>query len=204
MRRVLILFATLLCAALFAAEEAAPTPTEGGAVMEPKEPKILVVYFSRSGNTETVAKELAKKLGADSEKLAEQGSDWSGVWGWIKAGRAAWQEDISSIGKLALDPQGYDLVIIGTPVWAWNMTPAVRAFLTVYKEDLKKIAFFATQGGSGHEKTFKNMEALAGKAPVAVAVWTEKEKEIKDAGKMQAKIDAFAAELKKATGSAPL
>jgi flavodoxin len=206
MRKFFVLCATLLCAAVMTAEEAAVVtpPTEGGTAMAPIEPKILVVYFSRSGNTEAGAKELAAKLGADSEKLTEQGTDWEGVWGYLMAGKAAWQETATSIEKLKKNPADYDLVVIGTPIWAWNLTPAVRSFLTAYKEDLKKVAFFATEGGSGHEKAFKNMETLAGKAPVATAFWTEKEKEIKDTEKMRAKVAPFAAEIKKALGIVPL
>ena len=138
---------------------------------------------------------LAAGLGADSEALTEQGTDWSGVWGWITAGRAAWKEETSSIEKLKKEPKDYDLVIIGTPIWAWNMTPAVRAFLTIYKDDLKKVAFFATEGGSGHEKAFKNMEALAGKRPVATAFWLEKE--VKDPEKLREKMTTYVADIKK-------
>lgn len=166
--------------------------------MEPKEPKILVVYFSRTGNTETVAKELVAKLKADSEKLVEQGTDWEGTWGYLKAGKAAWQETATSIEKLKKNPKDYDLVVIGTPIWAWNLTPAVRSFLTAYKDDLKKVAFFATEGGSGHEKAFKNMETLAGKAPVATAFVLQKEAQ--DPEKMREKVAPFVAEIKKALG----
>ncbi len=166
--------------------------------MEPKEPKILVVYFSRSGNTESVASLIASKLNADSEKLIEQGTDWEGVWGYLKAGKAAWQETATSIEKLKKNPKDYDLVVIGTPIWAWNMTPAIRSFLTVYKDDLKKVAFFATEGGSGHEKAFKNMETLTGKAPVATAAVLEKE--VKKGDTMREKVATLATEIKKALG----
>lgn len=204
MRTCIAFCATLLCAVLLTAYEKPvavdpdrpePIATQLGA---PMEPKILIVYFSRSGNTESVAALIASKLNADSEKLSEQGTDWSGVWGWIKAGRAAWKEESTSIEKLKKEPKDYDLVVIGTPVWAWNLTPAVRSFLTVYKDDLKKVAFFATEGGSGHEKAFKNMETLAGKAPVATAFVLEKE--CKDPAKADEKAKAFVAEIKKALG----
>ncbi|HOW50643.1 MAG TPA: flavodoxin [bacterium] len=211
-KQMTLFCATLLCAAVMTAQEAAAqvpaaaegsggqaaTPTEGGVAMEPKEPKILVVYFSRSGNTESVASLIASKLNADSEKLIEQGTDWEGVWGYLKAGKAAWQETATSIEKLKKNPKDYDLVVIGTPIWAWNMTPAIRSFLTVYKDDLKKVAFFATEGGSGHEKAFKNMETLTGKAPVATAAVLEKE--VKKGDTMREKVATLATEIKKALG----
>jgi len=198
MKKFRIFCATLLCAAVMTAEEAAVkavTPTEGGITMESK---ILVVYFSRSGNTESMANLLASKLNADSEKLVEQGTDWEGVWGYLKAGKAAWQETATSIEKLKKNPADYDLVVIGTPIWAWNMTPAVRSFLTAYKDDLKKVAFFATEDGSGHEKAFKNMETLTGKAPVATAFVLQKE--CTDPAKADEKMKPFAADIKKALG----
>lgn len=195
-KHLLIAALSVLTATLLAAAEPQPaSPTEEAPVMEPKEPKVLVVYFSRSGNTGTVAKELAAKLDADIEQLTEQGTDWSGVWGYLKAGKAAWKEETSSIEKLKKEPKDYDLVVIGTPVWAWNLTPAVRAFLTVYKDDIKKVSFFATEGGSGHEKAFKNMEIIAGKRPVATAFWMEKE--VKDPEKMREKISVYVTDIKK-------
>jgi flavodoxin len=216
MKKFGIFCAALLCAAVMTAAEAAaptaaakgagpqqagaqaPTTTEGGTAMAPIEPKILVVYFSRTGNTEKVGQALATELKADSVKLNEQGTDWDGVWGYLKAGKAAWKGEATSIEKLKKEPKDYDLVVVGTPIWAWDLTPAVRSFLTVYKDDLKKVAFFATEGGSGHEKAFKNMETLAGKAPVATAFWLEKE--VKDPEKMREKVAPFAAAIKKALG----
>lgn len=202
MRMFSAVCATLFCAALFAAGEPERATTEGGIVMAPQEPKILIVYFSRSGNTEAVAKELAAKLKADTEKLTEQGTDWGGFWGYLKAGKAAWKEETTSIEKLKKEPKDYDIVVVGTPIWAWNMTPAVRSFLTVYKDDLKKVAFFATEGGSGHEKAFKNMETLAGKKPLAIAFWNETDLR-KDALR-QKKLSEFISALRSALGIEPL
>ncbi len=168
-----VIYALLVPITLMAAGEppVQTTPSlEGGMNMKPK---ILVVYFTRTGNTEAIAKEIAASLDADSEKIVEEGTDWGGFWGFFKAGKAAWQEMTTPIAPLSHHPKEYDLIIIGTPVWAWNMTPAVRSFLSVYRDDLKKVAFFATEGGSGHEKTFRKMESLSGKKPVATAFWNE-------------------------------
>ena len=65
--------------------------------------------------------------------------------------------------KYKKDPKKYDLIIIGTPVWAWTTTPAIRTYLTQNKP--KKVAFFCTSGGS-KGKVFEDMEELS-KKPLA-------------------------------------
>jgi multimeric flavodoxin WrbA len=42
-----------------------------------------------------------------------------------------------------LDPEEYDVIIIGMPVWAFTMTPAVRSFLNKVKLKDKKIGLFS-------------------------------------------------------------
>lgn len=61
----------------------------------------------------------------------------------------------------------YELVILGTPVWAWSVTSPVRTFLIDHADDLPRVAFFATCGSSGMERTFAQMRAIAKQLPVA-------------------------------------
>jgi len=58
------------------------------------------------------------------------------------------------------------MVVIGTPIWGFTMTPALRTYLTAHSGSIKKTAFFATSGGSGFNKTASEMELLV-KHPVA-------------------------------------
>jgi flavodoxin len=69
--------------------------------------------------------------------------------------------------KFAKDPVDYDLVIIGTPIWGWNMCSLVRSYAEKNKGKIKKAAFFATMGGSGDEKAFVEMAEIIGVKPVA-------------------------------------
>jgi len=77
------------------------------------------------------------------------------------------KEILTEIKPIEKNPVDYDLVIIGTPDWASNMTPAVRTYITNQKDKLKKVAFLVTYGGSGLEKTFKRMGDLVGTQPTA-------------------------------------
>jgi len=125
-------------------------------------PKALVVFYSKSGTTKKLAEELAKCLKADIDGIIDKKSR-SGPIGFLTAGRDAMKKKETEI-EYKLNPEKYDLVVIGTPVWGGSLTPAVRTYLKKHK--LKKAAFFCTCGGA-QDKTFAEMEKLAGK-PVSV------------------------------------
>lgn len=134
--------------------------------------KTLIVYYSKTGNTKAVAKELAQNLNADLEELTEIQSK-AGIVGMLIAGKDAMFEKSTAINDLKLKLSDYDLVIIGTPIWMWTMSNPIRGFIEKYKTDLKKVAFFATMGSSGDKRTFSQMEKLSGLTPVATVAVTE-------------------------------
>ena len=73
------------------------------------------------------------------------------------------------------DVASYDVVLVGTPVWAFTMCPAVRTFLTEHARQVKQSAFFLTTGGSGIERTFKHMQEMCHNVLPATLAVTEKE-----------------------------
>ncbi|HSG65696.1 MAG TPA: hypothetical protein VLD39_11880, partial [Gammaproteobacteria bacterium] len=66
--------------------------------------------------------------------------------------------------------ENYDLVVVGTPVWAGNIASPVRAYVSARKPHLGRVALFCTQGGSGAEKVLRALAELCGKEPVATLV----------------------------------
>lgn len=154
--------------------------------------KALVVFYSRDGHTRAVAREIAQALGADNEEIVDK-KNRKGIIGWLLGGRDATRKLDTEIGPLKCDPAQYDLVVVGTPVWAWNMAPAVRAYLVRNKGKIKSAAFFCTQGGSGGEKTFGCMEELLGMKPKATLELNAKELAGPEKG---AKITAFVSKIK--------
>ena len=155
--------------------------------------KTLVVYYSHSGNTKQVAEEIAKNSGADIEAIAPAQAI-KGVFGYIAAAAAAWRKRPSDIQPVKYDPSAYDLIIIGTPVWAWSLAPAVRRYLELYGGRLRRVAFFCTQGGSGAEGVFKQMAELCGKQPEATLIVNEQElKQAEHTAKARAFIQALPA-----------
>lgn len=134
--------------------------------------KTLVIYFSRTGHTQKIAEAIAANYGSDIEKIKEV-NDWSGVSRYLAAGRDAMFKRPGSIKSAHKDPAQYDLIILGTPIWAWNLSPPMRAYIAGHKSKLNQVAFFCTEGGSGGKRAFRQMADLIGKQPVATLEVTE-------------------------------
>jgi flavodoxin len=124
--------------------------------------KTLVVYYSRDGHTKKVAQEIASQLQADLEEIIDQTSR-KGILGWLRGGRDARRKRETIIGNVTRNPADYDLTILGTPLWAMAMTPAVRTYLKQFKGQFKEMAYIVTSGGAKADAIVKGMEELAGK-----------------------------------------
>jgi flavodoxin len=126
--------------------------------------KTLVVYYSRTGNTRGVAQKIAQILHADLDEIIDK-KKRSGIMGYLSAGKDAMTKANIDI-SYKLNPAEYDMVVIGTPIWGFTITPAMRTYLKAHSGSIKKAAFFATSGGSEFDKTAQEMEQLSTK-PVA-------------------------------------
>jgi flavodoxin len=128
--------------------------------------KCIVVFYSMRGTTKKVAEHIAGALKCDLEEIGEPGSR-KGPLGFLKSGREAVRKMLPPIRQPEKDPGDYDLVVLGTPVWAGTMASPMRSFLARYGKQMKKVAFFCTAGGSAG-RTFQDMEAVSGHAGAAV------------------------------------
>lgn len=124
--------------------------------------KTLVAFYSRTGHTRSVAQRLASLLNADLEELKEQ-TDRTGMFGFLKGGRDALKKRPADLDPTQKNPADYDQVIIGSPVWAFTICPAVRAYLSAHAASIKRAAFFCTHGGGGPSKSYTEAEKLLGK-----------------------------------------
>jgi flavodoxin len=141
--------------------------------------KILISYYTRTGNNRKVALLLRDMFleredvtAADVEEVVDL-KERKGVAAYVLGGRDA------TLGKPATirDPlhpvSEYDLVIVGGPVWAWTICPAVRTYCTDHGSRSSRVAFFCTMGGSGDKRAFREMEKLCGQKPVALLALTD-------------------------------
>ena len=127
--------------------------------------KTLVVFYSRTGTTKKVGEALAAKLGADIEEIKDI-VNRRGAKGYLLSGRDAMRRKLTKLEPQVKNAADYDLVVIGTPVWAWNMSVPIRTYITEQKNNFKNVAFFCTMGGSGEVGTFSEMAEVIGKQPL--------------------------------------
>ncbi len=157
--------------------------------------KILVAYYSKTGNTGRMAKEIAARLGADIETIIDKKSR-KGLFGFIFGGRDAMKKMLTAIETPKFDAANYDLVIVGTPVWASDMTPAVRTYLAQNKNKIKNLACFDASGNIDPAKIAASVGQVAGKKPIAFTGVNDEER--KNSETVEKKIAAFVGAIKKA------
>ena len=125
--------------------------------------KILVAYFSATGNTRRVAQNLAKALDADiyeikpAKPYSDADLDWTN-----KISRSSVEmADHSSRPEMIKDDfsvKDYETIYLGFPIW-WYIAPTiVNTFLEKHDFSNKKIILFATSGGSGLGKSIDNIK----------------------------------------------
>ena len=128
--------------------------------------KILIVYYSRTNVTRKIAEELQKKLDCDIEEITD-GGKYNGKLGFLKGGMNASMGRTSYINPITKNPSDYDLVIVGTPVWASNMAPPVFTYLMRYRDQIRSMASFCTCQGSGYERTLAKLAEVSQKKQTA-------------------------------------
>jgi len=136
--------------------------------------KILVAFYSRSGNTKKVAEAISEILKCDKEEIFDM-KNRKGISGFLSAGTDANLRRLTVIREIKNNPSLYDLVIVGTPVWSSNISTPIRTYLSLYKGDFKKVAFFCTRLGSDSKKVFDDMKNLSQKTPLALLELTSRE-----------------------------
>lgn len=127
----------------------------------------LIVYFSWSGNTESVAKEIQAQTGADLFEIVPT---------------EPYTEDYNALLEIAQEEQAsdarpaisgevenfekYDVVYFGYPNWWSDMPMILYTFLDEYDFSGKTIAPFVTSGGSGFSGTISAIESMEPEAEV--------------------------------------
>lgn len=130
-------------------------------------PKTLVLYYSQTSNTKTVAQEIASRLGADMEEITPvkpYDGDFQATIGRCMQERE--QGITPEIKPITADLSKYDLVFIGYPVWFGTYAPPVATFLEQTDLSGKKIVPFCTFGSGGLDSSTKNLAEKQPKAEI--------------------------------------
>ncbi|MDD5013800.1 MAG: hypothetical protein PHW73_01695 [Atribacterota bacterium] len=136
--------------------------------------KILLAFYSRSGKTKKIAEAISETLKCDKEEIFDT-KNRKGIPGFLSAGNDAYSKRLTAIKEIKNNPSLYDLVIIGTPIWSSNISTPIRTYLSLYKEDFEKVAFFCTRLGSDSKKVFDDMKNISQKIPLALLELTSRE-----------------------------
>ena len=125
--------------------------------------KTIIVYYSLEENTHYAAQKIAENIGADllrlyPKKAYPRGGFKKFFWG----GKSTVMAEKPALEPYAFKAEEYERVIIGFPVWASNVAPPLRTFLSENDLSGKHLAAFACQSGSGAQKAFAKLAAAAG------------------------------------------
>lgn len=111
--------------------------------------KVLIVYFSWAGSSETVAKEIQRLTGGDLariERVEPYPTEYEKTTEVAKA-------ELKAQARPAIKPlpnvQDYDIVILGHGIWSGTMPMPVRTFLESQDFSGKTVLHWTTHGGSG-------------------------------------------------------
>ena len=125
--------------------------------------KILVAYFSASGVTGKAAEKVAHAAGADLFEIKPEVAYTKADLNWMdKKSRSTLEmNDPSSRPAITGSVENmaqYDCVVIGFPIWWYTAPTIIKTFLEAYDFSGKKIALFATSGGSGFGNTVRDLQ----------------------------------------------
>ena len=122
--------------------------------------KTAVIYYSFEGNSALVAKAIKDALNADIFEIkTTSGKKRAGFAKYVWGGFQVITHKKPELKPLSIDLKSYDLIILGTPVWASSPTPAMSSFLSRTKITGKKMALFCCHAG-GKGGVFEKFKAL--------------------------------------------
>ena len=110
--------------------------------------KPLILYYSYHGNTQRIAERIHAAIGGDIARIdtvAPYTGDYDDVV--AQGEREVKRGYLPPLKPMDIDLDRYDTIVLGTPVWWYTCSPAMRAFLTAHDLSGKTVYPFATNGG---------------------------------------------------------
>ena len=109
---------------------------------------VCIIYHSETGNTKQVAEAAAKATGATLIPVRDL-AGYNKITMYLMGAPRAMRGEKATIEPPVIDVSAFDLVVVGSPVWAWKPTPAANAAIAALAgcEGKKGIAFITSGGG---------------------------------------------------------
>lgn len=120
--------------------------------------KTLIIFYSLEGNTKLIAQGIAGAINVDILELKPKIEiNPKGFMKYFQGGKEAMMKIKPELLPLEKNPQDYDVLFIGSPVWAWTYASPLNTFFSQNVLLNKKIALFCCyKGGKGN--IFSNMK----------------------------------------------
>ena len=129
--------------------------------------KVLIVYFSWSGNTHTVAEYIHNTAGGTMARIIPENdyaSDYDTV---VDVAKQEKKDNVRPKFKdLGVNPEEYDVIFIGYPIWWYTLPMIMYTFFDTYDLSGKTIIPFNTHEGSDDSGTYKTIQELEPNATV--------------------------------------
>lgn len=152
--------------------------------------KTCIIFYSYSGITRGIAEKVQKACGGDLVEVKLK-QHYSSITAYTLGCYRAMKEESDPIEPETIDVSSYDLIVIGSPVWAYKATPAVNAAIAALSGcDGKKAIIFATCGSSAKDTLPILKKALGAKGVAVIGEFVLTRKEIGEGKKVNILIDS--------------
>lgn len=135
--------------------------------LKESEGNILIVYFSRTGNTKSVAETIKYNVGGDIFEIVTvepYPDDYDEVLEQVRKEQSEGYKPELMSGIEDMDK--YETIFVGYPIWFGQLPPPVTTFLTEYDFSGKTIVPFCTHQGSGLGRSESEIKELCLNADV--------------------------------------
>lgn len=150
---------------------------------------VLVAYYSTTGHTAQAAKDIARRLHGDLERIIPRAPRRTSMFSMALAALLRRKDDVLPPAK---DPADYRIVVIATPVWAGSLPPPVRGYLAQVRGRIKAAGFVATSSSANARGALKALRGALGREPIAdVTISDVDRRSGQDAAKLATFADAL-------------
>lgn len=118
--------------------------------------KNIVLYYSKNQKTAEVAKTLCEELETDIIEIKDS-KPRNGILDYVGASIDAFRENKTKISPSRIDLNPYNIIYIGSPVWAGKPVPAILSLIDNCNFHGKDVILFVTYGASGGDGAIKRM-----------------------------------------------
>lgn len=164
---MLALFLVFTCSACSSKKATAKKENKTQTDLKEATSKSLVVYFSWSGNTQNISREIQKQTNSDIFEIVPEvaySDDYDTV---VDDAKKEQQEKARPKIKNKIENiDDYETIYVGYPNWWGDMPMILYTFFDDYDLSNKTISPFCTSGGSGLSNTEKTIQALEPSATI--------------------------------------